>query len=70
MSRPIKNAKKILSYRSAVENLDASLEAFFLALANKKLELEQIRELKRLEKRVTQVFQAAYASNQQTGKFA
>lgn len=70
MSRPLKNAKKILSYRSAVENIESSLDAFSLALANKKLDLEQIRELKRLEKHITQVFQAAYASNQQTGRFA
>lgn len=70
MSRPLKNAKKILSYRSAVENMESSLEAFSLALATKKLDLEQVRELKRLEKQITQVFQAAYASNPQTGRFA
>ncbi len=70
MSRPVKNAKKILSYRSAVEGLESSLDAFCDALATRRLDLEQVRELKQLQKRMEQVFQAAFASNPQTGRFA
>lgn len=68
MSRP-RNRVPTKSFNSAVQDLNRALDILSLSLLDESIGLEGVRTLKRVEARFKEVFAAAYASNQQTGRF-